>query len=65
MTGFGFAGHVIGGVVGGTVEGTAHAFGQLGRYVSPRLAGLVDGISEKAMIKYQAALDRLTPDKIW
>lgn len=62
MLGFGYAGHVIGGLAGGTAEGLAHA----GRAaLNPRLRSLFDGIEEKAMIKYQEILDKLTPEKAW
>lgn len=62
MLGFGYAGHVIGGLAGGTAEGLAHA----GRAaLNPRLRSLFDGIEEKAMIKYQGILDKLTPEKAW
>lgn len=62
MLGFGYAGHVVGGVAGGTAEGLAHA----GRAaLNPRLRALYDGMEEKALMKYQGILDRLTPEKAW
>jgi hypothetical protein len=65
MTGFGFAGHVVGGIVGGTAEGAVHTIRSGVNIVAPRLAGLLDGFEERVMMKYQGILDKLTPDKVW
>jgi len=62
ILGFGYAGHVVGGLAGGTAEGLGHAARQA---LNPRLRAAFDAFEEKAMIKYQGVLDKLTPEKAW
>ena len=61
MLGFGFAGHTIGGVIGGTLESGAHVAMKL----NPAMQRAVESFADKAMIKYQGVIDKLTPHKAW
>lgn len=61
MLGFGFAGHTIGGTMGAAAESGMHAAMKL----SPTMQRAAEAFADKAMMKYQGVIDKLTPDKAW
>lgn len=61
ILGFGYGAHVVGGITGATAKGAVN----IAERISPTLKHAADAFEEKALMKYQAVIDRLTPNEHW